>query len=202
MITPLKGFSTTKEGKLNDLCYNVVTLLSSNSTGKFVEIVIVPTDTLDKDTTFYVDIDKIDITLDYFYTSLTNRRYITVTKEEYVKFLADYFPEFREWYPEYFAEDTTGVKCGELSKALDLRVYPNPFNPVVNIEFSLPEINNVSLRVYDIGGNLVRSIIEGKRLKAGEYKYRFDGSNLSSGVYFVRLEGNNFKLVKRVVLMK
>ncbi len=95
-----------------------------------------------------------------------------------------------------------GIKDSKVEKDFSLKTYPNPFNPVVNIEFNLPSPTKVSLKVYDIGGNLVKSLIENKGMKEGSYRYKLNGSKLSSGVYFIKLEGNNFNLVKKVVLMK
>src|SRR5690606_5073177 len=64
--------------------------------------------------------------------------------------------------------------------------YPNPFNPSTAIKFSIPKNLNVHLKVYDLAGREVASLIN-KELNAGSYEYLFDGSKLSSGVYFYKL---------------
>lgn len=81
--------------------------------------------------------------------------------------------------------------------------YPNPFNPSTTIEFELNSMSNVSLKVYDITGRLVFSIIDGMKFNAGRIKYDFDGSNLSSGVYFYSLFIDNKPIdTKKMLLVK
>ncbi|MBM4159300.1 MAG: T9SS type A sorting domain-containing protein [Ignavibacteria bacterium] len=79
--------------------------------------------------------------------------------------------------------------------------YPNPFNPVTKIQYSLPKAGFVTLRIYDILGREVRTLVNEYK-NAGRYITEFDGSNLSSGVYFYKLEVNGFKDVKRMMLIK
>lgn len=84
--------------------------------------------------------------------------------------------------------------------------YPNPFNPVTKIQFNLPVSGNVSLKIYDMLGKEVKTLVN-NFTPAGTYNISFDGSNLSSGVYFYKLEvsgqeGNNFVMTKRMVLIK
>lgn len=79
--------------------------------------------------------------------------------------------------------------------------YPNPFNPTTNIKFALPKSGNVSIKVYDILGNLVYTIYDGYKA-AGEYSAKFDGSNLSSGIYFYKISSGGFNDVKKMILMK
>jgi phosphatidylinositol-3-phosphatase len=86
--------------------------------------------------------------------------------------------------------------------------YPNPFNPETNISFSVPRESFVTLKVYDILGNEVRTLVSEKKPQ-GNYKVKFDASNLPSGVYFARMEADNlpdgkagFVSVKKMVLLK
>ncbi|MBS1550990.1 MAG: T9SS type A sorting domain-containing protein, partial [Bacteroidetes bacterium] len=84
--------------------------------------------------------------------------------------------------------------------------YPNPFNPATKIQFNLPVSGNVSLKIYDMLGKEVKTLVN-SFTSAGTYNINFDGSNLSSGVYFYKLEasgkdGNNFVMTKRMVLIK
>jgi hypothetical protein len=65
--------------------------------------------------------------------------------------------------------------------------YPNPFNPVTSIRYDIPKSSNVSLKVYDINGKEVTTLVDQIK-EAGYYKVEFNGSNLSSGVYYYRLE--------------
>ncbi|MCS7052436.1 MAG: T9SS type A sorting domain-containing protein [Ignavibacterium sp.] len=86
--------------------------------------------------------------------------------------------------------------------------YPNPFgkvmysnNPTTTIKYSIKEKNHVSLKVYDILGNLVANLVDGV-IDAGNYELKFDGSNLSSGVYYYSLTVDNFSSTKKFVLVK
>lgn len=79
--------------------------------------------------------------------------------------------------------------------------YPNPFNPTTNFEFEIADFGFVSLKVYDIRGVEVRTLISSK-LKAGTYKITFDGSGLPGGVYFYRLTAGGFNITKKMVLVK
>lgn len=79
--------------------------------------------------------------------------------------------------------------------------YPNPFNPVTNIKYSVPKDGNVSLKVYDVLGNEVLTIIDGF-MKAGVYNAEFNGANFSSGVYFYTLKTNEFTSTKKMAMVK
>ena len=79
--------------------------------------------------------------------------------------------------------------------------YPNPFNPSTVIEFKMPAAGIVSLKVYNILGQEVRTIVDGMQ-PAGSYTYRFDGANLSTGVYFYRLQTGSFVQVRKMMLLK
>ncbi len=79
--------------------------------------------------------------------------------------------------------------------------YPNPFNPSTKIQFSIPRETNVNLGVYNMLGQLVTTIYNGK-LESGTHYVEFDGSQLPSGIYFYRLEAENFVKTKKMTLMK
>ncbi|MDD5362106.1 MAG: T9SS type A sorting domain-containing protein [Ignavibacteria bacterium] len=79
--------------------------------------------------------------------------------------------------------------------------YPNPFNPSTTIAYSLPKDSKVSLKIYDITGREVKSLVNDIK-PAGYYSISFNGSELSSGVYFYKIEAGNFVQVKRMVLIK
>lgn len=79
--------------------------------------------------------------------------------------------------------------------------YPNPFNPVTNISFSLPKSGFVSLKVFDVMGREVASLVN-KDVTAGSYTVDFDASRLSSGVYFYRLTSGEFSDTKKLMLIK
>ena len=79
--------------------------------------------------------------------------------------------------------------------------YPNPFNPVTNISYMIPKSSKVSLKVYDIKGQLVSTLFEGNQ-NTGIYITQFDGSQLASGVYFYKLEAGDYKEVRKMTLIK
>ncbi len=82
-----------------------------------------------------------------------------------------------------------------------LQNYPNPFNPVTKISFDLPKTGLVSLKVFDILGKEVATLVNEVK-NPGSYIVDFDGASLSSGVYFYRLETNGFTSVKKMMLIK
>ena len=79
--------------------------------------------------------------------------------------------------------------------------YPNPFNPSTKIKFSLPENGMVTLKLYDILGREVATLIN-EELPASYQTVDFNASNLSTGIYFYRLQVNDFTSVKKMILMK
>lgn len=79
--------------------------------------------------------------------------------------------------------------------------YPNPFNPETKIRFELPYRDFVSLKIYDILGRDIKTLINEIR-QAGNYEVTFNGSFLSSGIYFYRLETQGFSATKRMLLIK
>lgn len=79
--------------------------------------------------------------------------------------------------------------------------YPNPFNPSTVIRFSLPQESEISLRVYDISGRMVRELASGK-YSAGSYSVTFSGHGLASGMYFYRLESAEYNATMKMILLK
>lgn len=79
--------------------------------------------------------------------------------------------------------------------------YPNPFNPTTKINFSIPVQTKVSLRIYDVLGKEVMTLVNDAK-NAGSYEVEFSGANLASGVYFYRLDAENFVDTKKMLLTK
>jgi len=79
--------------------------------------------------------------------------------------------------------------------------YPNPFNPVTNISYTLPMDGFVTLKVYDIIGKEVATLLNENK-KAGSYEAIFDGSSLASGVYFFRMNSGSFSSKIKMILLK
>jgi len=79
--------------------------------------------------------------------------------------------------------------------------YPNPFNPGTTIQYTLPKSVHVTLKVYDVLGREVKTIVDEFR-NAGTYTQYFDASHLSSGMYFYRIEAGDFVEVKRMMYVR
>lgn len=79
--------------------------------------------------------------------------------------------------------------------------YPNPFNPTTNIRFSLPQREHVTLKIFDLLGKEVATLVE-EDLDPGEHAVVFDGNGLSSGVYLYHLKAGSFVERKNLVLLR
>ncbi len=79
--------------------------------------------------------------------------------------------------------------------------YPNPFNPVTNIEYSLTDTEQISIKVYDLTGRLVSTLLDSV-MPAGSYRVTFDAQDLASGIYVYRLESTSATITRKMVLLK
>jgi len=79
--------------------------------------------------------------------------------------------------------------------------FPNPFNPTTTIRFSVPETGIYTMKVFNILGQEVTSLLN-EQLNVGTHNITFNATNLASGVYIYRLSGNNHHFVKKMVLLK
>ncbi len=79
--------------------------------------------------------------------------------------------------------------------------YPNPFNPTTKIEYSIPKKSFVSLKVFDVLGREVETLVNEEKL-SGNYEVEFNGVNLSSGIYFYELKAGVHSLVKKMIVIK
>ena len=79
--------------------------------------------------------------------------------------------------------------------------YPNPFNPVTNIVFDLPEETFVSLKIYDVQGRQAASLVTG-HLSLGEHSVVWNAEEMSSGVYFLQMEARNIVQTQKLLLVK
>ncbi len=79
--------------------------------------------------------------------------------------------------------------------------YPNPFNPATTVHFEIPKQSHVLLRVYNLLGQDVMTVMDEEKV-AGGYDVRINGSSLSSGVYFYRLEAGDFAQTRKLVIVK
>lgn len=113
--------------------------------------------------------------------------------------------------PSLFVENIFKVQVGDvgitnISSIVDSyelsQNYPNPFNPNTNINFSIPKSERVSLKVYDVLGNEVASLVNNELISAGKYRVDFNGSGLSSGIYYYSIKTESFIDTKKMILVK
>ena len=79
--------------------------------------------------------------------------------------------------------------------------YPNPFNPATTIKFQVAKDGFVSLKVYDILGNEVETLVN-EYINRGSYNVKFNGAGLASGIYFYKLQTGSYSAVKKLMLLK
>jgi hypothetical protein len=96
--------------------------------------------------------------------------------------------------------DREGSSSAPAGYALDQN-FPNPFNPVTLIKFSIPEAGLVHLTVHNVLGQEVAEVVN-REAPAGVFEVSFDASRLASGVYYYKLTSGNFADTKRMVVVK
>ncbi|HSP87840.1 MAG TPA: T9SS type A sorting domain-containing protein, partial [Ignavibacteriaceae bacterium] len=97
---------------------------------------------------------------------------------------------------------TTSVDENNITNVFTLEQnYPNPFNPSTKINFSLINSEYVTLKVYDILGKEIASLVNEEK-PAGSYGVEFNAAEVSSGIYFYKLQAENFIDVKKMMLIK
>ncbi len=80
--------------------------------------------------------------------------------------------------------------------------YPNPFNPSTIIEYNLPEATKVTLKIYDLMGREVKTLVDGEFQSKGLYKYFLNAGELTSGVYFYKLTTDKYSSTKKMILLR
>jgi hypothetical protein len=113
------------------------------------------------------------------------------------------------WCVHVYGGQPTDVDGGdeELPTRAVLRgISPNPFNPVTSVSYGLPSRGHVAIRVYDVQGRLVRTLVDGEQdggYHTAVWNGRDDsGADVSSGVYFCRMEAESFSASAKMVLLK
>jgi len=106
----------------------------------------------------------------------------------------------------YLATHTVITDVDETSSSVPVEFrleqnYPNPFNPTTTILFALPRRAEVKLKIYDLLGREVATLLD-KELQPGEYKVNFEARGLQSGIYFYRIEASGFVQTRKLTLLK
>lgn len=88
------------------------------------------------------------------------------------------------------------------SKSIQLRNYPNPFNPSTLIKFDLPEASKVTLKIFNTNGETVATLAENENMEKGITEFEFKANDLPSGIYIYRLTAGNLVDTKKMMLVK
>lgn len=106
---------------------------------------------------------------------------------------------------EVFKSTIIGIKniSNEIPAAFSLKQnYPNPFNPTTKIRFDIAKTSNITLKVYNISGQEVATILNNENVTHGTKEVEFNGANFASGVYFYTLSAGDFRETKKMILIK
>ena len=99
-------------------------------------------------------------------------------------------------------DSSLDIDTHELPQHLQLKsIYPNPFNPIINIEYELPASASIQFGIYNIKGQKIDRIKEGYK-SPGFYSIIWNGKNHPSGIYFIVMENESKSLIKKIVLLK
>jgi hypothetical protein len=106
----------------------------------------------------------------------------------------------------YFMRDVTNPnfledKTTQLSEFTLFPNYPNPFNPVTTIEFYLPKTDEVTLKIFNVLGEELTTLLSASLL-SGFHTYQWNASNMPSGIYYYQIQAGDFREVKKMILMK
>lgn len=129
------------------------------------------------------------------------------TNDIVFEFLLDYFYTHETYIFQQLIDDFGDVTAitpigSETPGAFALsQNYPNPFNPTTKINFSVPKKSHVTLKVYDVLGRAVATLVNETK-NAGNYAVDFNGSTLTSGTYFYRITADGFTEIKKMTLVK
>ncbi len=104
---------------------------------------------------------------------------------------------------KYVYQKPTNVQPepGKISSFYLTQNYPNPFNPATTINYQMPELNFVTIKIYDVLGKEVATLVNEEK-PAGNYQIEFNGANLPSGIYFYRIQADDYVETRKMVLLK
>ena len=107
-------------------------------------------------------------------------------------------------YWEDFMQVIVGVENEKSQQPLVFNLrqnYPNPFNPITTIKYSIPELSDVKLTLFNVLGEEIKTLVNEEK-GAGNYSVEFNGSTLPSGIYFYQLKAGDFVETKKMTLLK
>jgi hypothetical protein len=130
-------------------------------------------------------------------TEITNYSYVDSDKSSTTAF---YRLKQIDFDGSYSYSNTVEVKV--LPTVFELEQnFPNPFNPTTNIKFSMPEAQNVTLKIFNMLGQEIKTLVNEFR-NAGVYEVSFDANNLPTGTYFYSITAGDFTSTKKMLLIK
>jgi hypothetical protein len=101
----------------------------------------------------------------------------------------------------YKIYNSVEVEFGAVKEYSLSQNYPNPFNPSTDIIYTLAKSGNITLKVYNILGSEVTTLVDGF-MEAGKYSVKFNAKDFTSGVYFYTIKADNFTSTRKMILMK
>ena len=111
------------------------------------------------------------------------------------------------WYPNYVpvkppdSEEKSIAKINKTELKYGIQTYPNPFNPVININVELPDDQLVTIDIYNVLGQKVSTLINDK-LNAGSHSFTWNGASFASGTYLIKVTSNEKTTIKKILLLK
>ncbi len=125
------------------------------------------------------------------------------SSDEFYCFWGDYRTS-QQVFGQYIDETPTSVIPPHVPIVSEISLsqnYPNPFNAITEIVFSLPRAMNAKLKIYDVTGRLVRTLVD-EQFASGEHRVAFDARDVASGVYFYELRAGDVKVARKMLLLK
>jgi hypothetical protein len=146
------------------------------------------------------ELDYVDYDVEINQSSVLKVYYkVTATYNDNQDVLHETSPTNTVWIRGYLGKRSASYSL-PLSNSI-FQNYPNPFNPVTSINYSIESAGLITLKVYNILGTEVASLVDEVK-QAGRYTVLFDASELPSGVYFYTLSAGNFTFTKKLILLK
>ncbi|MGB5847989.1 MAG: T9SS type A sorting domain-containing protein [Ignavibacteriaceae bacterium] len=108
------------------------------------------------------------------------------------------------WRDSFTVDVPVGVAVNETNLPIEYALkqnYPNPFNPTTTINYQIPELSFVTLKVYDVLGSEIITLVNEEK-PVGSYEVEFNAAGLPSGVYFYQLNAGEFINTKKMILLK
>jgi len=112
-----------------------------------------------------------------------------------------YFEDLRAVKKDFITTNVVEINENIPDKFVLFQNYPNPFNPSTTIEFSLPKSGFVTLKIYNVQGEEVLTLVK-ENLLAGNYSKSFNANGISSGIYFYTLSSANIRITNKMILLK